>query len=154
MLFGLFINPFILYFSLYHDEGSLCYILIYILWLYLQSVMYFSLEFLDHFIWPKCTGRLGQIWRLIFLLQFCICLCTLTKRQTCIVQKECLQLGLALWNRREQMWERNLKYSNRWKSLIWSFSEEVVLNQLELRVNEQKPIKSQTTRIASALPPP
>lgn len=51
------------------------------------------------------------------------------------------------------MWERNLKYSNRWKSLIWSFSEEVVLNQLELLVNEQKPIKSQTTRIASALPP-
>lgn len=51
------------------------------------------------------------------------------------------------------MWERNLKYSNRWKSLIWSFSEEVVLNQLELRVNEQKPIKSQTPRIASALPP-
>lgn len=50
------------------------------------------------------------------------------------------------------MWERNLKYSNRWKSLIWSFSA-VVLSQLELWVNEQKPIKSQNTRIASPLPP-
>lgn len=51
------------------------------------------------------------------------------------------------------MWERSLKYSNRWKSLIWSFSEEVVLSELELWVNEQKPIKSQNRRIASPVPP-
>lgn len=51
------------------------------------------------------------------------------------------------------MWERNLKYSNRWKSLSLSFPEEVVLSWLELRVNEQNPIKSQNTRIASSLLP-
>lgn len=45
-------------FSLNHYEDSLCYILVYILWLYLQSLMCFCLGFLDRFIWPQCIGRL------------------------------------------------------------------------------------------------
>lgn len=39
------------------------------------------------------------------------------------------------------------------EGLNLEFSEEVVLSQLEWRINEHKPIKSQNTRVASCLPP-